>query len=185
MHAITVGKVPMLSHYGLPPRNKPKRPYAGLQRASDARAALPAADDLAVGAVTRRRRTSFWISAVAGFAVVLGCGVSPAQETTFRRRHCERSPRSRRRLIALRYRRSSDWLKSLKSIVHFYNTRDLLARCHPDDPGEGISCWPPPESTDNINAKRMGRLGLSDEEENALITFMQTLTDGFMQRGQQ
>jgi hypothetical protein len=72
----------MLSHYGLPPRNKPKRPYAGLQRASDARAALPAADDLAVGAVTRQRRTSFWISAVAGFAVVLGCGVSPAQETT-------------------------------------------------------------------------------------------------------
>ena len=72
----------MLSHCGLPPRNKPKRPYAGLQRASDARAALPAADDLAVGAVTRQRRTSFWISAVAGFAVALGCGVSPAQETT-------------------------------------------------------------------------------------------------------
>ena len=77
------------------------------------------------------------------------------------------------------------YFKSLKSIVHFYNTRDLLARCRPDDPGEGISCWPPPESTDNINTKRVGRLGLSDEEENALISFMQTLTDGFMQGGQQ
>jgi hypothetical protein len=77
------------------------------------------------------------------------------------------------------------YFKSLKSIVHFYNTRDLLARCRPDDPGESISCWPPPESTDNINTKRVGRLGLSDEEENALISFMQTLTDGFMQRGQQ
>jgi hypothetical protein len=31
----------------------------------------------------------------------------------------------------------------------------------------------------------VGRLGLSDEEENALISFMQTLTDGFMQGGQQ
>jgi len=26
------------------------------------------------------------------------------------------------------------------------------------------------------------RLGLSDEEENALVSFMQTLNDGFMQR---
>ena len=33
-----------------------------------------------------------------------------------------------------------------------------------------------------MNTKFMGRLGLSDEEENALVSFMQTLTDGFMQR---
>jgi hypothetical protein len=26
----------------------------------------------------------------------------------------------------------------------------------------------------------MGRLGLSDAEEDALVSFMQTLTDGFM-----
>jgi len=32
------------------------------------------------------------------------------------------------------------------------------------------------------NTKFVGRLGLSDEEENALVSFMQTLTDGFMQR---
>jgi hypothetical protein len=30
----------------------------------------------------------------------------------------------------------------------------------------------------------VGRLGLSDEEESALVSFMQTLTDGFMQRDQ-
>jgi cytochrome c peroxidase len=77
------------------------------------------------------------------------------------------------------------YFKSLKSIVHFYNTRDVLARCGPNDPGEGIRCWPAPESTDNMNTKRVGRLGLSDEEENALVSFMQTLTDGFMQRDQQ
>jgi hypothetical protein len=33
-----------------------------------------------------------------------------------------------------------------------------------------------------MNTKFMGRIGLSDEEENALVSFMQTLTDGFMQR---
>ena len=32
--------------------------------------------------------------------------------------------------------------------------------------------------------KRMGRLGLSDTEEDALVSFMQTLTDGFMSRDQ-
>jgi cytochrome c peroxidase len=73
------------------------------------------------------------------------------------------------------------YFKSLKSIVHFYNTRDVLPRCGSNDPGEGIRCWPAPESTDNMNTKRVGRLGLSDEEETALVSFMQTLTDGFTQ----
>ena len=72
------------------------------------------------------------------------------------------------------------YFTSLKSIVHFYNTRDVLARCRPDDPGEGTTCWPAPESTANMNTKRMGQLGLSDAEEDALVSFMQTLTDGFM-----
>jgi cytochrome c peroxidase len=74
------------------------------------------------------------------------------------------------------------YFKSLKSIVHFYNTRDVLPRCQPNDPGEGTTCWPAPESTANMNTKRMGRLGLSDAEEDALVAFMQTLTDGFMSR---
>ena len=72
------------------------------------------------------------------------------------------------------------YFTNLKSIVHFYNTRDVLPRCRPDDPGEGTTCWPAPESTANMNTKRMGRLGLSDAEEDALVSFMQTLTDGFM-----
>src|SRR5262244_2617242 len=76
------------------------------------------------------------------------------------------------------------YFKSLKVIVHFYNTRDVLPRCPPNDPGEGTICWPAPESTDNMNTKRMGRLGLSDAEEDALVSFMQTLTDGFMSREQ-
>jgi cytochrome c peroxidase len=39
-----------------------------------------------------------------------------------------------------------------------------------------------PESTANMNTTKVGRLGLSDAEENAIVSFMQTLTDGFMQR---
>jgi cytochrome c peroxidase len=74
------------------------------------------------------------------------------------------------------------YFTSLKEIVHFYNTRDVLPRCKPHDAGEGTTCWPAPESTANMNTSKVGRLGLSDAEEDALVTFMQTLTDGFMSR---
>jgi cytochrome c peroxidase len=77
------------------------------------------------------------------------------------------------------------YFKSLKAIVHFYNTRDVLPRCGPGDPGEGTTCWPAPESTANMNTSKVGRLGLSDAEEDALVSFMQTLTDGFMPLNQQ
>jgi cytochrome c peroxidase len=72
------------------------------------------------------------------------------------------------------------YFTSLKAIVHFYNTRDVLPRCQPHDVNEATSCWPAPESTDNMNTSKMGRLGLSDAEEDAIVSFMQTLTDGFM-----
>jgi hypothetical protein len=31
-----------------------------------------------------------------------------------------------------------------------------------------------------MNTSRVGRLSLSDAEEDAIVSFMQTLTDGFM-----
>jgi cytochrome c peroxidase len=74
------------------------------------------------------------------------------------------------------------YFTSLKEIVHFYNTRDVLPRCKPHDAGEGTTCWPAPESTDNMNTSKVGHLGLSDADEDALVAFMQTLTDGFMSR---
>jgi cytochrome c peroxidase len=77
------------------------------------------------------------------------------------------------------------YFKSLKAIVHFYNTRDVLPRCQPQDSGEGTTCWPAPESTTNMNTSRVGRLGLSDAEEDAIVAFMQTLSDGFMPVNQQ
>jgi cytochrome c peroxidase len=70
------------------------------------------------------------------------------------------------------------YFKSLKEIVHFYNTRDVLPRCAPYDPREGIGCWPAPETTENVNKGKTGNLGLTEQEENALVAFMQTLTDG-------
>jgi cytochrome c peroxidase len=71
------------------------------------------------------------------------------------------------------------YFTSLKAIVHFYNTRDVLPRCQPHDVNEGTTCWPAPESTDNMNTSRVGHLGLSDAEEDAIVSFMQKLTDGF------
>lgn len=71
------------------------------------------------------------------------------------------------------------YFTSLKEIVHFYNTRDVLPRCASGESGDGTTCWPAPESADNMNTSRVGRLGLSDADEDALVAFMQTLTDGY------
>jgi cytochrome c peroxidase len=76
------------------------------------------------------------------------------------------------------------YFKSLKEIVHFYNTRDALPRCAPRDPRERTGCWPAAETTENMNKSKVGNLGLSNEEEDALVAFLQTLTDGFTQAGQ-
>jgi cytochrome c peroxidase len=71
---------------------------------------------------------------------------------------------------------------SLKTIVHFYNTRDLLPRCAAHDPGEGRTCWPAPETTANMNKSHVGNLGLSDADEDAVVAFLDTLSDGFFSR---
>jgi len=34
------------------------------------------------------------------------------------------------------------YFKSLKSIVHFYNTRDAQVRCRPNERGESMTCRP-------------------------------------------
>jgi cytochrome c peroxidase len=69
------------------------------------------------------------------------------------------------------------YLKSLKEVVHFYNTRDALPRCNgDDDPREKTGCWPPPEVTANVNMT-IGKLGLTDREEDQIVAFLRTLTD--------
>jgi len=77
------------------------------------------------------------------------------------------------------------YIKSLKQLVHFYNTRDVAkfkfnvtsGHC-PQGTTEKVDCWPMPEVPNNIDMT-IGNLGLSDHEENQLVIFLQTLTDGF------
>lgn len=73
----------------------------------------------------------------------------------------------------------------LLSIVHFYNTRDHLGWV-PDnlDPGFGKLGWPKPEISANLNTEELGNLGLSAEQEAALVAFLKTLTDGYPDWGQ-
>jgi cytochrome c peroxidase len=71
------------------------------------------------------------------------------------------------------------YFKSLKEVVHFYNTRDVLPRCKAGDPGEKVSCWPPPEDETNLNKRQLGNLKLTDEEEDDLVAFLKTLTDDY------
>jgi cytochrome c peroxidase len=71
------------------------------------------------------------------------------------------------------------YFKSLKDVVHFYNTRDVLPRCAPGDPGEMVTCWPAPEDPTNLNKRQLGNLKLTDQEEDALVAFLKTLTDGY------
>jgi cytochrome c peroxidase len=72
------------------------------------------------------------------------------------------------------------YLKSLKEVVHFYNTRDKpgypALTCPPGT--EKKTCWPPPEVTANMDMT-IGNLMLTDAEEDQLVAFLKTLTDGY------
>ena len=72
------------------------------------------------------------------------------------------------------------FFKSLKEIVHFYNTRDVLGRCEKlSDPRPGENCWPEPEVSSNLNREELGKLGLTEKEEEAIVAFLRTLSDGY------
>ncbi len=69
------------------------------------------------------------------------------------------------------------YFKSLKEIVHFYNTRDVLPVCGFAGSIPGTNCWPLPELALNMNTKEVGNLRLTDGEENAIVAFLETLSD--------
>jgi cytochrome c peroxidase len=75
------------------------------------------------------------------------------------------------------------YIKSLKQLVHFYNTRDVYpfdvtsGHC-PTGKTEKVDCWPMPEVKNNLDMT-IGKLGLTDTEENQIVAFLQTLSDGF------
>lgn len=58
------------------------------------------------------------------------------------------------------------FFKSLEAITHFYNTRD-------------VEMWPAPEVPENVNTDELGDLGLTPDEEAAIVAFMKTLSDGY------
>ena len=59
------------------------------------------------------------------------------------------------------------YFRTLKEIVHFYNTRDLAD-----------AKWPPAEVLATVNHEELGDLKLTDQEEDALVAFLLTLSDG-------
>jgi cytochrome c peroxidase len=75
------------------------------------------------------------------------------------------------------------YIKSLKQLVHFYNTRDVYpfpvesGNC-PAGTVEKVNCWPEPEVPQNKDMT-VGNLGLTDQEENQIVIFLQTLNDGY------
>jgi cytochrome c peroxidase len=58
------------------------------------------------------------------------------------------------------------YFKSLEEITHFYNTRD-------------VEFWPPPEVPETVSTE-LGNLGLTLDEEAAIVAFMRTLSDGYV-----
>ncbi|TFH40066.1 MAG: cytochrome C [ANME-2 cluster archaeon] len=73
------------------------------------------------------------------------------------------------------------YFKSLKEIVHFYHTRDVLSKCDEiTNPLPGTTCWPDPEVAQNVNTAELGDLGLTMKEEAAIVAFLKTLSDGYM-----
>jgi cytochrome c peroxidase len=75
------------------------------------------------------------------------------------------------------------YLKSLKEVVHFYNTSQALPRCAQGSPGEKKTCWPPPEYPATLNTTQLGNLGLTSDEEDDIVAFLKTLTDGYVTAG--
>jgi cytochrome c peroxidase len=75
------------------------------------------------------------------------------------------------------------YIKSLKQLVHFYNTRDKYpfnvtsGHC-PQGTIEKVNCWPMPEVKNNLDMTT-GDLGLTDKEEDQIVAFLHTLNDGY------
>ncbi len=81
------------------------------------------------------------------------------------------------------------WFKSLKGIVHFYNTSQTLTRCEAlskpilnatEKEALANNCWPKPEFDNGLPPPFLiGGLGLTNEEEEALVAYLNALTDEY------
>ena len=75
------------------------------------------------------------------------------------------------------------YFKSLKGVVHFYNTRDAKPMCPDPFTSEAQAmaqgCWPEPEVAANVNTDELGDLHLTDAQEDAIVVFLKTLSDDY------
>lgn len=73
------------------------------------------------------------------------------------------------------------YFKTLRGVVDFYNTRDILPTCTDpwasEEEARKMKCWPKAEISRNVNHDELGRLGLSPGEIEDLLAFLHTLND--------
>ena len=75
------------------------------------------------------------------------------------------------------------YFKTLRGVVAFYNDRDVRPACPADmTEAEALKrgCWPKAEVARNVNKVELGRLGLTEQEVDDIVAFMETLTDGYL-----
>lgn len=75
------------------------------------------------------------------------------------------------------------YFKSLESIVHFYNTSQVKPRCTgalTEKDALANDCWPAPEWPATVAISRLvGAIGLTPDQEAALVAYLKTLTDAY------
>jgi cytochrome c peroxidase len=75
------------------------------------------------------------------------------------------------------------YFRTLRGVVAFYNDRDARPACAAAaTEAEALTrgCWPAPEVAANVNKEELGRLGLTEQEVDDIVAFMETLTDGYL-----
>ena len=73
------------------------------------------------------------------------------------------------------------YFKTLRGVLDFYNTRDVLPACTERFVSEALArkqgCWPAPEVAETVNRADMGNLGLTSQDVDDLLAFLGTLTE--------
>jgi cytochrome c peroxidase len=79
------------------------------------------------------------------------------------------------------------WFKSLENTVHFYNTADVTnrangkTRCPDNITTEKMAlannCWPAPEWPGSVIGRTIGSMGMTAEQEAAIIACLKALTN--------
>ncbi|MEY4683785.1 MAG: hypothetical protein RLZ25_244 [Pseudomonadota bacterium] len=73
------------------------------------------------------------------------------------------------------------YFKTLRGVLEFYNTRDILPACAnawaTEQEARKMNCWPQAEISRNVNHDELGHLGLSKGDIDDLLAFLHSLND--------